>query len=108
MPTPQGRSPTAAGCVVAAAGLDGDLHAQRRGNADDDLAQAAVLRSGGEQQGQGQVAAHDDLLEIQDLGPHVRDGVEQRARDAGTVVAGDSDQQGLFCEIGHLARLSTR
>jgi len=35
------------------------------------------------------VPAHDDLLEIQDLGPNICDGVEQRAGDAGTVVAGE-------------------
>jgi hypothetical protein len=67
-----------------------------------------TVESGSEQQGQGQMPAHDDLLEIQDLGPNVSDGIEQRAGDAGTVVAGDGDQQGLGCGIGHAARLSSR
>jgi hypothetical protein len=40
------------------------------------------------------VPAHDDLFEIEDLGLYLRDGVEQGARDAGPVVAGDRDQQG--------------
>ena len=98
-------SPTAARRVVPAAGLDGDLHAQRGGNADDHVAQTVVLGSGGQQQGQGQMPAHDDLFEIEDLGPHIGDGVEQRARHAGPVVAGDSDQEGV-CRgsIGSRAR----
>src|SRR5450759_2035098 len=50
----------------------------------------------------------DDLLEIEDLGPHIGYGVEQRARHAWTVVAGDGHQQSLRCGIGHAARLSTR
>ena len=53
------------------------------------------------------MAPDDHLLEVEDLGPDISDGVEKRACDAGTVVTRDSDQQGMRCEIGHAARLST-
>ena len=52
------------------------------------------------------MSTDDHLLEIEDLGPDVCDGIKERAGNAGSVVAGDGDEQGLRCEIGHARRLS--
>jgi len=37
------------------------------------------------------MSTDDHLLEIEDLGPDVCDGIEERAGDAGSVVAGYGD-----------------
>ena len=49
---------------------------------------------GRQQQGQREVAADHHLLDVEDLGAHVRDGVEERAADARAVVATHRHEEG--------------
>ena len=76
------RSTTAAGAawgVVTGSRLEADVEVEGPGDGGDGLLQAVVVALGGrQQQGQREVAADHHLLDVEDLGAHVRDGVEAR------------------------------
>ena len=95
----------AAGGVVARAGAHLDLHAEPRRDVADDRPQQVVPGTRSQQHRERQMPTDDDLLEVQDLGADVGDGVEQGAGDAGTVIPGDRHQQGLGLELWHADRL---
>ena len=52
-----------------------------------------VRRTGGGQQGQGQVAAHHELLDVEDLGVGAGQRLEDGGRDTGAVPTGEGGQQ---------------
>ena len=64
--------------VVTAPGDEVDPHPQPRPGAGQPVDEHVLVAAGGEQHRQGEVAAHDDLLEVEHVGADGRGRVEQR------------------------------
>lgn len=95
-----GSSVSRARVVVGAGGhLEGQAQPVRghRGR----IAQRLDLGADAQHQGQGEVAVHDDLLDVEHLGPDARDGSEQGAGDPGAVPTGDGEAQGGTGRFAH-------
>ena len=83
-----GRAAGAARRVVAAPGLEVDAHPEPLAGPGEPVDEHVLVAAGGEQHRQRQVAADDDLLEVEHLGADGRGRLEQRLghpRPVGTV-----------------------
>ena len=81
--------------VVAGAAVDVDAHPEAVGGRLHGVAQPLPVAGRRHQDAQDQPAAEHDLLDVEDLDPGLGQGGEDRGGDAGPVLAGDGEEQGL-------------
>ena len=94
----------AARSVVTVADLEVDPHPEGRAGAGQPVDEHVLVAPGGQQHRQGEVSAHDDLLEVEHLGPDRRRRLEQRLGHAGPVGPVERDEQGACAGVGQGSR----
>lgn len=94
------------GRVVAQALLDGEPVAQAGGGAGEAVLEPVeIIRQRAQQQRDRHLAAHDDLLEVEHLGPQPGDGAHEGVRDAGPV--GTREGGGECLQVCHAVIFSS-
>ncbi len=108
-----GGAPLARARVDAGALDDGERQAEAVGGDRGGVAQLVDVRPGAQQDGEGQVAVDDDLLDVEDLRVDPGQRPEERAGHTGPVVSRHGDAEGLdvrsvrAVRFGHRVRVVT-